>query len=235
MHSVHLCTTLPLPREMVLFQALQKWRKKNALTAGLTQSFLDQRRSEPKKRLAHKSFVFPKLNDCQKSFPEEKSSVRKKKLFWTELFLLENFFDNHFFFWKNKTFVSETFLAHFDVGQEKDWVRISFNQSFPLFTGKQKYLNLAYYMFWNKLKYTIQYIQIIAVSVFLFVDKAMTDEHSQLFFFLFTLFASSSCFFHFDELNSWWYKFQQSLKVKTLIQLVRVQKTVKARFTPIMM
>ena len=99
--------------------------------------------------------------------------------------------------------MSETFLAHFDVGQEKDWVRISFNQSFPLFTGKQKYLNLAYYMFWNKLKYTIQYIQIIAVSVFLFVDIAMTDEHSQLFFFLFTLFASSSCFFHFDELNSW--------------------------------
>ena len=141
----------------------------------------------------------------------------KKKTFLNGTFSSGKLFWQSFNFGKTKLLWAKLFLAHFDVGQEKDWVRISFNQSFPLFTGKQKYLNLAYYMFWNKLKYTIQYIQIIAVSVFLFVDIAMTDEHSQLFFFLFTLFASSSCFFHFDELNSWWYKFQQSPKVKTLI------------------
>ena len=181
-----------------------------------------------KKKFRSKKFFFSKV--CRRGAPERNGSRRlewsggaprrqtlEKKLFWTELFSSGKLFWQSFNFGKTKLLWAKLFLAHFDVGQEKDWVRISFNQSFPLFTGKQKYLNLAYYMFWNKLKYTIQYIQIIAVSVFLFVDIAMTDEHSQLFFFLFTLFASSSCFFHFDELNSWWYKFQQSLKVKTLI------------------
>ena len=95
---------------------------KNGLTAGLTQSFLDQRRSEPKKRLAHKS-LFSKNKWLSKKFSRRKKFCSKKFFFqslsargagterkpkagveWRRPaptnFGKKNFFERNFFFWK---------------------------------------------------------------------------------------------------------------------------------------
>ena len=158
---------------------------KNELTAGLTQSFLDQRRSEPKKRLAHKS-LFSKNKWLSKKFFRRKKFCSKKffskvcrrpaptnfgkKLFWTELFLLENFFDNHLilekqnfyernFFWLTSTLVKKkigwefrsTNLFRFSLVNKSIWTSRTtcFGTSWSTQYNTSKLLLSPYFSLWT--------------------------------------------------------------------------------------
>ncbi len=155
MHSAHLGSLCPLPSPPKVGKMSWMQGSPNLFLTNVEVS---------QKNVWLTKVCFPKINDCQKSFPEEKSSVRKsffpkfvgagrrngteaegwsgveapradklwkKKLFWTELFLLENFFNNDLILEK-QNFCERNFF-----GSLRRWSRKRLGENFvqPIFSA----------------------------------------------------------------------------------------------------